>query len=204
MATQEVNGATAGMIYKALVERDMDIAEAGEASGDAGRMSGKTTRVTLVAESEQWERNKNGKTLKNKTSETVSTLGDCRSRMVGTVRQQACEVTQLHQSIDRIARMLDVHVVCEEAQWRGMKEWLEDSETKWDERHRDNVLWGMAIPDMATEVVTKARVRDVAPAQRARMEGRDETARQAGGGLEASRHAGVTQDREPEKRLPQQ
>jgi hypothetical protein len=36
MATQEVNSATGGMIEKPPVESDMDMAEAGEASDEAG------------------------------------------------------------------------------------------------------------------------------------------------------------------------
>jgi hypothetical protein len=57
----------------------MDVAEAREGSGAAGQRAGKMTRVSFVAASEQWERNKNGKRLRNETSEPVSAPGDWRS-----------------------------------------------------------------------------------------------------------------------------
>jgi len=46
MATQEGESPIGGMIGKAPIERDMDMAEAGEASVAAGAMSGKTTHVS--------------------------------------------------------------------------------------------------------------------------------------------------------------
>jgi hypothetical protein len=58
-----------------------------------------------------------------------------------------------------------------------VKECLEDSETKWDECHKDNVRWWTGITDMTAEVLAKARVREAASAQEVRMEERDETAR---------------------------
>jgi len=75
------------------VERDMDMVEAGEASSTAGQTAGKTTHLSFMAACDQWERNKNGKRLRNNISEPVSTPGDWRSRMEWTVRQQAREVT---------------------------------------------------------------------------------------------------------------
>jgi len=35
--------------------------------------------------------------------------------------------------------MLEAHVVHEETQWLGMKEWPEDAERQWDDDHKDNV-----------------------------------------------------------------
>jgi len=200
MATHEGNRLSGGAPEKPQVERDMDMVDAGETSGVDVQRSGKTTRVSFAAPSEQWECNKNGQRLWNDTSEPVSAPGDCRSRMERTVRQQACEATQLHQTIDRMARMLEAQAARDEAQWLGMREWLQDRETKWDERHKDNVLWGTGIADMTAEVLAKARVWEVAPAQEVRKEGRDETAMQDRGGLGASQHAGATPDGEPEKR----
>jgi len=59
---------------------------------------------------------------------------------------------------------------------------------------------------MTGEVLAKAGLRKAAPAQEVRHNGRDATTRQDRGGLEASQHAGATQDGEPENRqlLPQQ
>ena len=51
------------------------------------------------------------KRLRNETMEPVSAPGDRRGQMDGTVNQQACEVTQLHQIIARIARLLEAHGV---------------------------------------------------------------------------------------------
>lgn len=113
------------MIKKPPTERDRDMAKAGEASGAAGQRSEKTTIVSFMAASAQWEHNKNGTRLRNETSEPVRALGDWRSRMERTVRQQEHEVTQLHQTIDRMARMLVADMAHNEAQWHGMKEWLE-------------------------------------------------------------------------------
>lgn len=78
--------------------------------------------MSFVAASEQWERNKNPKSLKNETSGPVSTPGDWRSQMEQTVRQPAREVTQLHQNNDRMATMLEAYTAREEAQWHVMKE----------------------------------------------------------------------------------
>ena len=116
------------------------------------------------------------------------------------MRQQACDVTQLHPMIDMMATMLEAHAVCEELQSLGMRDWLEDRETKWHERHKYNVLWGTGISDMMAEVLANARLCEAARAQEARRDGTDETARQDGGGIEASQHVGATQDGEPEKR----
>jgi len=95
--------------------------------------------------------------------------------------------------------MLKSHAACEAVQWLCMKEWVEDRETKCDDRHKDNVLWGMDIADMTLEKVAKARVGEVAPAQEARNDRRDKTARQEGGGVAVSQHAGPTQDGGPQK-----
>jgi len=182
----------------------MDMAGAGEASRGAAQRAGNTTRVSFLAASEQWERNKNGQRLRNETSEPESAPGDWRSRMEQTVRQQAREVTQLPQTINRMARLLEAHAAREEAQWRGMKEWLEDRETKWDDRHRDNVLRGAGISDMTAKVMASARAGDAAPTQKARKEERDETARQDGEGQGATQHDGAVQGGKPEKRQLQQ
>jgi len=124
--------------------------------------------------------------------------------MERTMSQQARELWQLHQTINRMARMLEAHAVREEMQRLGMKEWLEDRETQWDERQYNNVIWGMGITDITTKVPAKAGVGKAPPAQEARKQERDETARHESGRLEATQHADATQDGEPEKRQLQQ
>jgi hypothetical protein len=118
----------------------MDMVEAGEASGAAGPRAGKPICMSSMAAREQWKCNKNGKILRNETLEPVSVESDWRSRIEQTVRQQALEVTQLHQTIDRMARMLEAHTVWEEVQWCRVNESLEDRETKLDDCHWENIL----------------------------------------------------------------
>jgi len=55
---------------------DMSMAEAGEASSMACKVSGKTTCVHFMAPSQQWERNKNGKRLRSEIQESSSAPGD--------------------------------------------------------------------------------------------------------------------------------
>jgi len=92
----------------------------------------------------------------------------------------------------------------EEMQWLGRKEWLDDRQTNWDNCDTDNVLWKTVMADMTVEVLAQAGMGKAAPAQEARKEERGETARQDGGGLEASQHVGATPDGEPEERELQQ
>jgi len=88
-----------------------------------------------------------------------------------------------------------LHAAREEAQWRGMKEWLEDRETKWDDHHRDNVLWGSGMADMTAKVLAKVRVGEAAPIPEGRKDERNETAWQDGAGLGAIQHASATSAR---------
>jgi len=76
IVTQEGNSLIEGTIEKPPVERDMDMAEAGEGSGVAVQRLGKTMRVSFAAASEDWKNNTNGKRLRNETSEPVSAPGD--------------------------------------------------------------------------------------------------------------------------------
>lgn len=113
-------------------------------------------------------------------------------------------VTQLHQIIDWIARLLEVHTALEETPWLGITEWMENRETKWDNSQKDNIVWGTGIADITTKILAEARVGTDARAQDTRMEERDKTVRQDGGCLEASQHAGAMQSGEAEKRHLQQ
>jgi len=56
----------------------MDTAEAEEACVMAAKVSGKTTGIILLAESEQLERNDNGNRLGSEMSESANTPGDWR------------------------------------------------------------------------------------------------------------------------------
>jgi len=76
-----------------------------------------------------------------------------------------------------------------EAQWRGMKSWLEEQEKKRDSYHQDDLLWGEGITDMVA--------RAVAATERGQKE--DRRADTEGVGLEASIHADLTQTGGPEE-----
>lgn len=84
----------------------MKMAEAGEASGAIGAMSGNSTRMSTMAASELWDHINIGKRLRSETSESASALGDRGSQMQRTITQQVCKVTQLHHTVTRMARML--------------------------------------------------------------------------------------------------
>jgi len=204
MLTEEGNSPIGGMSEEPSVERDMDMAEAGESRGVAVERAGKTTHMSFVVPCEHWEGNNNGMRQRNDTLEPVGGPGVWMRRRERTVREQECEVTQLHETIDRMARMLQAHMMRKEAQLRGMKEWLADRETKWDDLHRDNVQWGAAIAHMSAMVLAIARAGGAAPTQEARQEDRDKTAKQDSEGLGASQHEEAVQGGEPEQRQLQQ
>jgi len=82
----------------------------------------------------------------------------------------------------------------EEAQWVGMRTWMQEREQRWDARHEDDKVCRAGIPNIIVKVM-----KEVAPGKEAREKERDETARMDGGGLEASQHADTPQDGGPEK-----
>lgn len=88
--------------------------------------------------------------------------------MEKTVRKQVLEVAQLHQIITRMARVLEAHMACEEIEWHGKSEWLEDRERRWDDVHRDEELLGEGSADMTMKVLAKARGGETAPDQEVR------------------------------------
>jgi hypothetical protein len=96
--------------------------------------------------------------------------------------------------------MLEPYAAPEEAQWCGMNDWQEDREIKWDNHHRDNVIWGVGIADMTGKVLPTATVGKPAPTQQVRQDEREESTRQDGHCLGASRHTGEVQGGEPEER----
>jgi hypothetical protein len=124
--------------------------------------------------------------------------------MERTMRQQACEVAQLHQTIDRMARVIEAQMASDETQRLGMRQWLEERERKWNARHKNEVMWGECITVLTLMVQAKPKVGETAPDRDARGKGKHVTARQVSGGLEASQHEDTTQIGEPEKRQLQQ
>ena len=102
--------------------------------------------------------------------------------MERAAQQQAREIAQLHQSVTKMANMLETHTALQEAQWRGMKSWLEEKEKTRDAYPQDDLLWGEGITDMVARVVA-ATERD----QKEEI------------GLEAPIHPDLTQTGGPEK-----
>jgi hypothetical protein len=50
--------------------------------------------------------------------------------MEKTMRQQAHELPQLHQTIGHLANLLEAQAAREEAQWLGMMMWMQEREQK--------------------------------------------------------------------------
>jgi hypothetical protein len=178
--------------------RGLDTGEAADGRSDAPMDMAMevATAVTSIAAGtageaalEPMERNENGKRRWSEVPATAWALGDWRSRMERAAQQQACELAQLHRTIAKMANMLETHTALQEAQWRGMKSWLEEKEKKRDAYHQDDLLWGEGTTDMVA--------RAVAATERGQKEER--RADTEGVGLEASIHADLTQTGGPEK-----
>jgi hypothetical protein len=99
------------------------------------------------------------------------------------------ELAQLHRTVAKMVNMLEMHTVLQEAQWRGMKLWLEETEKTRDACHQDDLVWGDGIPEMVARVVA-ATERDQKEERKADTEGV---------GPEASIHADLTQTGGPEE-----
>jgi hypothetical protein len=171
--------------------RGLDTGEAADGRSDAPMDMAMevATAVTSIAALEPMERNQNGKRRRSEVPATAWALGDWTSRMERAAQQEAREIAQLHRTIAKMANMLETHTALQEAQWRGMKSWLEEKEKKRDAYHQDDLLWGEGITDMVA--------RAVAATERGQKEER--RADTEGVGLEASIHADLTQTGGPEK-----
>jgi hypothetical protein len=124
---------------------------------------------------ERMERNENRKRRRScEAPATAWALGG---------QQQACELPQLYRTIAQMANMLRTPTALQVAQWRGMKLWLEEKETKRDAHHQDNLQWGKGITDMVA--------RAVAPSDWAQKVERKADTEDVS--LEASIHADLTQ-----------
>jgi hypothetical protein len=87
-----------------------------------------------------------------------------------------------------MARMLEAHVACEDIQWLGIRKWMEDRERKWDDCHKDDILWRTGISDMAAIIQAGVCGGEREPAAESCLEG--------------SKHAGTTQ--QEQKQDPEQ
>jgi hypothetical protein len=74
------------------------------------------------------ERKKNGK--RRRRSEPPTAPSNWRSRMERTIRQQAQELTQLHQTVGHLANLLEARAAHKEAQWQGIMTWMQEREQK--------------------------------------------------------------------------
>jgi len=175
---------------------DLDTGEAGDRRSDAPvdvAMEMTTAETAGATIFELMERNENGK--RRRRSEAPATPSDWRSRMERKMRQQAQELTQLHRTVGHLTNLVQAQAAREEAQWLGMRTWMQEREQKWDARHEDDKLWGAGITNMIAKIM-----KGVASGQEVREKERDETAGTDGGGLQASQHADTTREEEPEKR----
>jgi len=144
---------------------------------------------------ELMERNENGK--RRMRREDPAAPSDWRSRMESTRRQQALELTQLHQTFRQLANLVESRADREEAQRLAMMTLMQEREQNCDTRYEDDMVWGTGITNMIAKTM-----KGVAQGQEDRVIEREVTARTDGGGLEASQHADTTREEGPEE--PQQ
>jgi len=126
--------------------RDLDTGEAGHRRSDV-RMNVAMEMVTAATPNaagetifEPMERNENGQ--RRRRSEAPAAPSDWRRRMQRTMRQQGQELTQLHRTVGHLTNLSQARAAHEEAQWSGMRTWMQEREQKWDTRHEDDKLWG--------------------------------------------------------------
>jgi len=100
---------------------------------------------------EPMERIENGK--RRRRSEAPAPPSDWRSRMERTIRQQAQELTQLHQTVGHLANLVEARAAREEARRLAMMTWMQESERKWDAHHEDDKLWGEGITNMIAKAM---------------------------------------------------
>jgi len=99
------------------------------------------------------QRIKHARRRMSKVPATVRALADWGINMERAAQQQSRKQTQVHRTIAMIGNTLETQSALQEAQWRAIKIWLEEIEAKWDAYHQDDVLWGIGITDMVTELV---------------------------------------------------
>jgi len=185
---------------RASERSDLDTGDAGDRRNNApmDMAMEMTTAATPTATGatifEPMKRNEYRK-RRRKSEAPATTLApsDWRSRMERTLQQQAQELTQLPRTVGHLTNLLQVEAAHEEAQWLGMRTWLQEREEKLDARHEDDTLWGAGLTNIIAKVM-----KGVAPGQEARGKGGDETAGMDGGGLEASQHVDSVQEGGPE------
>jgi hypothetical protein len=81
--------------------------------------------------------------------------------MERAVRQQAQELAQLHRTTRQLTNLLEAHAAQEEAQWAGVKAWMEEREERWEFRHEENVLWAAGISRLVAEITKEKKKREV-------------------------------------------
>jgi hypothetical protein len=158
-------------------------------------IAGEAAGATIV---EPMVRNENGK--RRRRSQALATPSVWRSCMERTMRQQVQEQTQVHRTVGHLTNLWQAQAAREEAQWLGMRTWIQEREQKWDARNEDDEVRGAGIMNMIAKTM-----KGVAQGQEGREKEREMTARTDGGGLEASEHADTTREEGPEQRQqPQQ
>jgi hypothetical protein len=102
-----------------------------------------TTETVGAAIAQPMERNENGtRTRRSEHLAPAVAPSNCRCRMEKTMRQQAHELTQLHQTIEYIIHQLEAQAARKKALWQGMMTWMQERERKWDTPREDDGLVG--------------------------------------------------------------
>jgi len=78
-------------------------------------------------------------------SEAPAAPRDRRSRNERTIRQQAQELTQLHQTVGHLANFVEAWAACEMAQRLPRMTWIREKEQKWNTRYEDAKVWVAGI-----------------------------------------------------------
>jgi len=112
------------------------------------------------------------------------------------MRLQTQKLTQVHCTVGHLTNLVQAQVAREEAQWLGMRTWMQEREEKWDTCHQDDKLWGVCITNLIARVM-----KGVTPGWEAGEKECHNIAGMDGWGLEASPHADTTEEAGPENRL---
>ena len=100
---------------------------------------------------EPMERNEHGK--RRRGSEAPAAPSDWRRRMQWTIRQQAQELTQLHQAVGHLANQVEARAAREEAPRLAMMTWMQERQQKMDARYEDDKVWGAGITNLIAKTM---------------------------------------------------
>jgi len=85
--------------------------------------------------------------------EALATPSDWRSCIERIMRQQAQQLTQLHQTVGHRTNLVQAQTAHEGAQWLGMTTWMQEKEPKWDACHKDNKVSRAGITNVIPKIM---------------------------------------------------